>query len=166
MDTQQLRQLKPKLRKFLSQFDDCFLGENTRCHLPTYVEGQLSDLPDKSVEPIATKAGVAPTLQEFLTHLKWDQESCAIGCRTSSGANTAVGMASASSTRRASSRRGTRRRACNGNGAAPTARRELPRHRPPGIRLRRLPLPARRARCFCRKTGRADRQRCREAAIP
>ena len=47
----------------------------TRCHLPTYVEGQLSSLQDKSVEPIALKAGVAPrTLQEFLSQLKWDQD--------------------------------------------------------------------------------------------
>ena len=75
MDTQQLRQLKPKLRKFLSQFDDCFLRKDTRAHLPTYVAGQLSSLQDKSVEPIALKAGVAPrTLQEFLSQLKWDQD--------------------------------------------------------------------------------------------
>jgi len=75
MDTQQLRKLKPKLRKFLSQFDDCFLRKDTRSHLPTYVEGQLSSLQDKSVEPIAFKAGVAPrTLQEFLSQLKWDQD--------------------------------------------------------------------------------------------
>ena len=75
MGTQQLRQLKPKLRKFLSQFDNCFLRKDTRAHLPTYVEGQLSSLQDKSVEPIALKAGVAPrTLQEFLSQLKWDQD--------------------------------------------------------------------------------------------
>ena len=55
MDTQQLRQLKPKLRKFLSQFDDCFLRKDTRRHLPTYVAGQLSSLQDKSVEPIALR---------------------------------------------------------------------------------------------------------------
>ena len=43
--------------------------------MPTYVEGQLSSLQDKSVEPIALKAGVAPrTLQEFLSQLKWDQD--------------------------------------------------------------------------------------------
>ena len=60
MDTQQLRQLKPKLRQFLSQFDDRFLRKDTPSHLPTYVEGQLSSLQDKSVEPIAFKAGVAP----------------------------------------------------------------------------------------------------------
>ena len=72
MDT---RQLKPKLRKFLSQFDDCFLRKDTRSHLPTNVEGQLSSLQDKSVAPIALKAGVAPrTLQEFLSQLKWDQD--------------------------------------------------------------------------------------------
>src|SRR5207253_230169 len=36
---------------------------------------QLSDLPDKSVEPIAVKAGVAPrTLQEFLSQLHWDHD--------------------------------------------------------------------------------------------
>ena len=35
--------------------------------------GQLSDLPRKSVEPIALKAGSPPrSLQEFLTHLEWD----------------------------------------------------------------------------------------------
>ena len=40
----------------------------TPAHLPTYVAGQLSSLQDKSVEPIALKAGVAPrTLQEFLS---------------------------------------------------------------------------------------------------
>ena len=72
MDT---RQLKPKLRKFLSQFDDCFLRKDTHSHLPTNVEGQLSSLQDKSVAPIALKAGVAPrTLQEFLSQLKWDQD--------------------------------------------------------------------------------------------
>ena len=40
-----------------------------------YVRGQLSDLPEKSVEPIALEAGVAPrTLQEFLSQLKWDED--------------------------------------------------------------------------------------------
>ncbi len=75
MDAEPMRRLKPKLATFLSHFDDCFGRKDTRAHLPVYVRGQLSDLPDKSVEPMATKAGVAPrTLQEFLTHLKWDQE--------------------------------------------------------------------------------------------
>ena len=46
-----------------------------RAHLGVYVRGQLSDLPEKSVEPIALEAGVAPrTLQEFLSQLKWDED--------------------------------------------------------------------------------------------
>ena len=68
MDTEQIRRLKPKLDRFLDRFADCFGRKDTRAHLLVYVRGQLSDLPDKSVEPIAVKAGVAPrTLQEFLS---------------------------------------------------------------------------------------------------
>lgn len=75
MDAKQIRRLKRKLSKFLGRFDDCFSRKDTRAHLPVYVRGQLSELPDKSVEPIAVKAGMAPrTLQEFLAQLKWDQD--------------------------------------------------------------------------------------------
>ena len=75
MDTQQIQQLKPKLATFLAQFDDCFRRKDTRAHLPVYITGQLSDLREKSVEPIAVKAGVPPrTLQEFLTQLCWDED--------------------------------------------------------------------------------------------
>lgn len=71
----QMRRLKAKLTQFLKQFEDCFPRKDTRAHLPTYIQGQLSDLPDKSVEPIATRAGVAPrTLQEFLSQLSWDHD--------------------------------------------------------------------------------------------
>lgn len=73
MTPQQMRRLKPELARFLKRFDDCFPRKDTRAHLPTYIQGQLSDLPDKSVEPIATRAGVAPrTLQEFLSQLRGD----------------------------------------------------------------------------------------------
>lgn len=75
MDAAQIRQLGPKLNRFLKQFDDCFSRKDTRGHLPVFIKGQLSDLPEKSVEPIAIEAGVAPrTLQEFLSLLKWDQD--------------------------------------------------------------------------------------------
>jgi SRSO17 transposase len=75
MDAAQIRQLGPKLKRFLKQFDDCFSRKDTREHLPVFIKGQLSDLPEKSVEPIAVEAGVAPrTLQEFLSLLKWDQD--------------------------------------------------------------------------------------------
>ena len=73
MDADQMRRLRPKLTKFLRRFDDCFPRKDTRSHLPVYIKGQLSDLPEKSVEPIALKAGECPrTLQEFLSQLQWD----------------------------------------------------------------------------------------------
>lgn len=75
MDAAEIRQLQPKLRKYLREYGDCFASHKSRGHLQTYVEGQLSDLPRKSVEPIALAAGVPPrTLQQFLNSLAWDQE--------------------------------------------------------------------------------------------
>jgi SRSO17 transposase len=75
MDAKQIRGLRPKLRRYLSRFDDCFARKDTRGHLPKYVEGQLSDLPRKSVEPIALKTGVpVRTLQEFLSQHEWDHD--------------------------------------------------------------------------------------------
>jgi SRSO17 transposase len=75
MDIPQIRKLKPKLRQFLKRFDDCFPRKDTRTHLPVYVSGQLSAIPEKSVEPIATDAGVpVRTLQEFLSQHRWDQD--------------------------------------------------------------------------------------------
>src|SRR5512147_2885760 len=74
MDTNQIRRLEPKLVQFLSHFDNGFGRKDTRAHLGVYVRGQLSDLPEKSVEPIALEADVAPrTLQEFLSQLKWEE---------------------------------------------------------------------------------------------
>jgi len=67
--------LETKLKKFLHQFHDCFGRKDTREHLSTYVEGQLSKLDRKSVEPIALAAGVAPRrCSSFLNSLEWDQE--------------------------------------------------------------------------------------------
>jgi SRSO17 transposase len=75
MDIPQIRKLKPALKKFLKKFDHCFPRKDTRAHLPVYVSGQLSDIPEKSVEPIAINAGVPPrTLQEFLSQHRWDQD--------------------------------------------------------------------------------------------
>jgi SRSO17 transposase len=75
MDAQQIRQLEPRLIQYLGQFDDCFPRRDTRQHLPTYVKGQLSDLRQKSVEPMALKFRVAPrTLQEFLASYVWDED--------------------------------------------------------------------------------------------
>jgi SRSO17 transposase len=75
MDVNQIRRLEPKLTGFLDLFQDCFLRKDTRAHLGVYVRGQLSDLPEKSVEPIALEADVAPrTLQEFLAQHRWAED--------------------------------------------------------------------------------------------
>lgn len=75
MDVAQLRRLKPELTKFLNLFDACFPRKDTRAHLPVYISGQLSNLPRKSVEPIAIEADVAPrTLQEFLSQHRWPED--------------------------------------------------------------------------------------------
>ena len=75
MDAKQIRELEPRLDRFLERFADCFGRKDTRAHLGVMVRGQLSDLREKSVEPIALEAGVAPrTLQEFLSLLKWDED--------------------------------------------------------------------------------------------
>lgn len=73
MTSEQIRSLGPALDEFLGEFDDCFLTGQTRGHLRDYVKGQLSDLPRKSVEPMAELAEVpARTLQEFLSLSDWD----------------------------------------------------------------------------------------------
>jgi SRSO17 transposase len=75
MDAEQIRRLKPMLTRYLKQFDDCFTQRQTRAHFSTYVEGQLSDLGEKSCEPIAVAAGIPPrNLQEFLSAYKWEED--------------------------------------------------------------------------------------------
>jgi SRSO17 transposase len=75
MDAEQIRQLEPMLVEYLARFGDCFERRDTRAHFPVYVRGQLSELTRKSVEPMALAAGVAVrTLQEFLTHLVWNDD--------------------------------------------------------------------------------------------
>ena len=76
MDAKMIRRLKPRLNKFLNEFADCFTRKDTRMHLTTYVNGQLSDLHRKSVEPIALAQRMPPrTLQNFLSVLSWDHQA-------------------------------------------------------------------------------------------
>lgn len=75
MNEEQIRRLKPMLFTYLKRFDDCFARKDTRAHLSVYVEGQLSDLSRKSVEPIALAADVpVRTLQEFLSQHRWQED--------------------------------------------------------------------------------------------
>jgi len=74
MDAEQIRQLEPLLASYLGRFGACFARRDTQAHFPVYVRGQLSELPRKSVEPMALAAdSPVRTLQEFLTHLTWDE---------------------------------------------------------------------------------------------
>lgn len=67
--------LGSELSDFLSEYDDCFGRTEPRRKLRIYVEGQVSDLPRKSVEPMALAADVRPrTLQEFLSSDLWDED--------------------------------------------------------------------------------------------
>jgi SRSO17 transposase len=76
MELNELKALRRRLDQFLKEFDDCIKTKPSRAHLRTYLGGQVSELPRKSVEPIALEAGVAPrTLQEFLGLLQWDHEA-------------------------------------------------------------------------------------------
>ena len=72
MTPAQILSLGPQLADFLAEFDDCFARSEPRGHLVSYVKGQLSNLPRKSVEPIADFNGTPRrTLQEFLDWSPW-----------------------------------------------------------------------------------------------
>jgi SRSO17 transposase len=74
MTAEQVADLGPAFAEFLRSFRPCFVTATTFGHLATYCRGLLSDLPRKSVEPIALAGGAAVrTLQEFLTHHVWDE---------------------------------------------------------------------------------------------
>jgi SRSO17 transposase len=74
MDADTIMRIKPELTTFLHQFDDCFGRVTTRRYLDLYVEGQLSDLPRKSIEPMADAVGEPPrNLQQFLSLFRWDE---------------------------------------------------------------------------------------------
>jgi len=74
MDANTILRIKPELTRFLHQFDDCFGRVTTRRYLDLYVEGQLSHLPRKSIEPMADAVGEPPrNLQQFLSLFRWDE---------------------------------------------------------------------------------------------
>jgi SRSO17 transposase len=68
--------LGPAFAAYLRRFRSHFGQGRTARHFDTYCRGLLSDLPRKSVEPIALSAGTAVrTLQEFLVTARWDHAS-------------------------------------------------------------------------------------------
>ena len=75
MDASTILRIKPELTRFLNQFSGYFGRVTTRRYLNLYVEGQLSNLPRKSIEPMADAFGEPPrNLQEFLGLFRWDEQ--------------------------------------------------------------------------------------------
>ncbi len=75
MTDEQVAALGPAFTEYLACFRPCFLTGPTFGHFRTYTRGLVSGLARKSVEPIALAAGGAVrTLQEFLTHHRWDRQ--------------------------------------------------------------------------------------------
>jgi SRSO17 transposase len=75
MEAKDIRVLQAMLNQYLQTYADCIDRRDTRAHLTTYVRGQLSELPRKSVEPIALAAGTpVRTLQEFLSQHRWQED--------------------------------------------------------------------------------------------
>lgn len=61
--------------RFLDEFGDCFGRCATRSYLQVYVNGQMSELHRKSVEPMALRGGVPPrSRQAFLSLLEWAED--------------------------------------------------------------------------------------------
>jgi len=76
MDIAAIAALGPRLGRYLGAFDGCFGRREPAEHLRTYIQGQLSDLPRKSIEPMALHSGTPPrTLQQFLAAAHWEQEA-------------------------------------------------------------------------------------------
>src|SRR5208283_3025406 len=74
MTPEEIAGLGPALTSFLVSFECCFFRRDVMAHFRRYCRGLLSDLSRKSVEPIALACGCAVrSLQEFLSHLCWDQ---------------------------------------------------------------------------------------------
>jgi SRSO17 transposase len=75
MTDQEIAGLGPAFSRYLRRYRDCFGQERIAAHFDNYCRGLLSDLPRKSVEPIALACGTAVrTLQEFLTTTAWDHQ--------------------------------------------------------------------------------------------
>src|SRR5829696_6128228 len=73
MTDREIAGLGPAFAGYLSRYRDCFGQDRTATHFDNYCRGLLSDLPRKSVEPIALASGTAVrTLQEFLVTARWD----------------------------------------------------------------------------------------------
>jgi SRSO17 transposase len=87
MTEQEITALGPAFASHLRHFRSSFVQDRTAKHFDTYCRGLLSDLPRKSIEPIALEAGTAVrTLQEFLVTARWDHAAARDTLQTRIGA--------------------------------------------------------------------------------
>ena len=76
MTEQEITALGPAFGSYLRRYRGHFGQDRTAKHFDTYCRGLLSDLPRKSIEPIALAAGTAVrTLQEFAVTSDWEHAS-------------------------------------------------------------------------------------------
>lgn len=76
MTDQEIAGLGPAFAGYLGRYRECFGQARVATHFDNYCRGLLSDLPRKTVEPIALACGTAArTLQEFLVTADWDHAS-------------------------------------------------------------------------------------------
>ena len=72
MTDREIAELGGAFSSYLSHFRGCFLQGRTIGHFDNYCRGLLSNLPRKTVEPIALACGSAVrTMQEFLVTANW-----------------------------------------------------------------------------------------------
>ena len=76
MTEDEITALGPAFGSYLRRYRGHFAQDRTAKHFDTYCRGLLSDLPRKSIEPIALAAGTAVrTLQEFAVTSEWEYAS-------------------------------------------------------------------------------------------
>src|SRR5829696_3633180 len=76
MTEQEITDLGPAFAAYLLRSRGCFGQDRTAAHFDDYCRALLSDLPRKSVEPIALESGTAVrTLQAFLAVAVWDHDA-------------------------------------------------------------------------------------------
>ncbi|WP_435005574.1 IS701 family transposase (plasmid) [Tundrisphaera lichenicola] len=76
VSTEDVRDCRAHLTRFLKRYLPCFYREEQRGHAAAFVRGLLSGLERKSVEPIARQAGIPrKNLQMFVGQGAWDDEA-------------------------------------------------------------------------------------------
>lgn len=165
---EQITFLKRRLTCFLKQFDDCVKTAPSREHMRTYVNGQVSNLERKSVEPIALEAGVAPrTLQEFLGLHRWDHEAVrrrlqTIVWREHAGGNSIALIDETSCAKKGGKTAGVQRQWCGSTGKKDNC--VVTVHL--GYSAGDFHVPVDGDLYLPEESWHDDRDRCREAGIP